>query len=230
MFKPAANFEHLTANNNTHLQLAGSNNFRSYIVLRQTAVQSVQLARTSAIFCAGRVSVSKSKCQKKTKFSEAWRTKSCKPENNDRRNANETIRLLKIKRNFDEIRVTSSAKEAPSDLPRARAKNMQVESGSSSTRPAWALAFGLPAAEPEDLRPPRPRSRLARASTLPGSPRPAAPRNFPDAGTLLLASVEPAGPVPSGAHSVASERLVRRALGREAANAKVTSKKSKFRG
>ena len=105
---------------------------------------------------------------------------------------------------------------------------MQVESGSSSTRPAWALAFGLPAAEPEDLRPPRPRSRLARASTLPGSPRPAAPRNFPDAGTLLLASVEPAGPVPSGAHSVASERLVRRALGREAANAKVTSKKSKF--
>ena len=113
MFKTAANFEHLTANNNTHLQLAGSNNFRSYIVLRPTAVQSVQQARTSAIFCAGIVSVSKSKCQKKTKFSEAWRTKSCKPENIDRRNANETIRLLKIKRNFDEIRVTSSAKEAP---------------------------------------------------------------------------------------------------------------------
>ena len=49
-------------------------------------------------------------------------------------------------------------------MPRARAKNMQVESGSSSTHPAWAVAFGLPAAEPEDLRPPRPTSRLARAS------------------------------------------------------------------
>ena len=41
---------------------------------------------------------------------------------------------------------------------------MQDETGFGLTRPAWALAFGLPAAEPEDLRPPRPRSRLARAS------------------------------------------------------------------
>ena len=71
MFKPAANFEHLTANNNTHLQLAGSNNFRSYIVLRQTAVQSVQLARTSAIVLCGKIICIEIKMQKKNKFSEA---------------------------------------------------------------------------------------------------------------------------------------------------------------
>ena len=64
-FQPAANNEQQTANNNTHLQLASSNTFRSYIVLRQTAVHSVQPARTSDEFCAGGLSVSKSTCKKK---------------------------------------------------------------------------------------------------------------------------------------------------------------------
>ena len=95
-FKPAANFEHLTANNNTHLQLAGSNNFRSYIVLRQTAVQSVQLARTSAIVLCGKIICIEIKMQKKTNFQKLGRTKSSKPEKLDRRIASETIQLLKI--------------------------------------------------------------------------------------------------------------------------------------
>ena len=55
-FKTAAHIARLAANNNTHLQLASSNTFRSYIVLRQPAVQSVQLARTTPFFCAGRLS------------------------------------------------------------------------------------------------------------------------------------------------------------------------------
>ena len=54
----------LAANNNTHLQLASSNNFRSNIVLRQPAVQGVQLVRTSDELLCGKDIWSKSNAKK----------------------------------------------------------------------------------------------------------------------------------------------------------------------
>ena len=108
---------------------------------------------------------------------------------------------------------------------------MQMRSGFGLTRPAWALAFGLPAREPEDLRPPRPPSRLASASHFHAVRGLWLHGTWRQPGTILLASVAPEGTVPSGALSVTSERPIRRALGREAANARITSKKSKvFKG
>ena len=46
--------------------------------------------------------------------------------------------------------------------------------------------------------------------------------------TTQTASVDPEGPVPSGALSITSERPIRRALGRKAASARITSKKVKI--
>ena len=64
----AAQIALLAANNNTHLQLASSNNFRSNIVLRQPAVQGVQLVRTSDELLCGKYIWSKSKCKKEIKL------------------------------------------------------------------------------------------------------------------------------------------------------------------
>jgi len=95
-------------------------------------------------------------------------------------------------------------------------------SGFSLTRPAWALAYGLPRATTS------PRAKTPRwRESLPSRPRPEAPRTLAsgDPPATQTASVAPEGTVPSGAHSGASKRLIRRALGREAANARITSKK-----
>ena len=100
-------------------------------------------------------------------------------------------------------------------------------SGFSITRPVWALAYGLPRAPTTSPRDKAPRWRegsskqtAARGSTDLGSGDPPA--------TTQTASVDPERPVPTGARSVASKRLIRRALGREAANARIMSKKNKI--
>ena len=123
-FEPTAHDEQLTAKNNKHLQLAGSNNFRSFIVVRQSAVQSVQLARSSARDLCGKIICVEIKMQRKSNLQKRDRTESCKPENIDRRIANETVQLLQIWENFAEIRRTSSAKR-PGQGAEGRAKNMK---------------------------------------------------------------------------------------------------------
>ena len=136
---------------------------------------------------------------------------------------------LQISRNFAEIIVLRSAKEA-SGKAATSSRRKHEELRLQLTASGLGTGVRLASSRTRGLASSATEKSACSRKPLPGSPRPEAPRNFPAAGTLLLASVEPAGPVPSGAHSVASERLVRRALGREAANAKVTSKKSKFRG
>ena len=121
---------------------------------------------------------------------------------------------------------TSSAKEASSERAASSRKNM-TRSGFGLTRPAWALAYGLPRAPTTSPRDKAPRWRegsskqtAARGSTDLGSGDPPA--------TTQTASVDPEGPVPSGALSITSERPIRRALGRKAASARITSKKVKI--
>ena len=102
-------------------------------------------------------------------------------------------------------------------------------SGFSITRPVWALAYGLPRAPTTSPRAKTPRWR----ESLPSRPRPEAPRTLASGdppATTQTASADPARPVPTGARSVASKRLIRRALGREAANARIMSKKNKIQG
>ena len=102
-------------------------------------------------------------------------------------------------------------------------------SGFSLTRPVWAQAYGLPRAPTTSPRAKTPRWR----ESLPSRPRPEAPRTLASGdppATTQTASADPARPVPTGARSVASKRLIRRALGREAANARIMSKKNKIQG
>ena len=102
-----------------------------------------------------------------------------------------------------------------------------TRSGFGLTRPAWALAYGLPRAPTTSPRAKTPRWR----ESLPSRPRPEAPRTLASGdppATTQTASVDPERPVPTGARSVASKRLIRRALGREAANARIMSKKNKI--
>ena len=135
---------------------------------------------------------------------------------------------LQISRNFADLIVLRSAKEASGKAATSSRQNMK-SSGFGLTRPAWALAYGLPRAPTTSPRAKAPRWRegsskqtAARGSTDLGSGDPPA--------TTQTASVDPEGPVPSGALSITSERPIRRALGRKAASARFTSKKSKFRG
>ena len=130
---------------------------------------------------------------------------------------------LQISRNFADLIVLQSAKEASGKAATSSRQNMK-SSGFGLTRPAWALAYGLPRAPTTSPRDKAPRWRegsskqtAARGSTDLGSGDPPA--------TTQMASVDPEGPVPSGALSVTSERPIRRALGRKAASARFTSKK-----
>ena len=125
----------------------------------------MQLCRASIdSFRAGRISVSnkKSSSKKKNQQTMERRKPSGKPENIDRRIEGDTFpEGCKSKSSLKKFRLKALKKEG-SSRHRLRAKYAKdrQNSGSSATRPAWALAFGLPAAEPEDLRPPRSRSRL----------------------------------------------------------------------
>ncbi len=74
-FETAAHIALLAANNNKHLHLASSNKFRSLIVLRQPAVQGVQLARTSDELLCGKYIWSKSNA-KENQIAAAERTTS----------------------------------------------------------------------------------------------------------------------------------------------------------
>ena len=135
---------------------------------------------------------------------------------------------LQISRNFAEI-VLRSAKEA-SGKAATSSRRKHEELRLQLTASGLGTGVRLASSRTRGLASSATEKSACSRKPLPGSPRPEAPRNFPAAGTLLLASVEPAGPVPSGAHSVASERLIRRALGREAANARIMSKKNKIQG
>ena len=156
-FKSAAQIARLAANNNTHLQLASSNTFRSHIVLRQPAVQNAQLARTTPFFCAGRIS-GRNQMQEKNsknlqKFGENGEQQARKHLQAYRKR--DGSKRLQIWKKFS---TTSSAKEASSERAASSRKNM-TRSGFGLTRPAWALAYGFPRAPTTSPRAKAPRWR-----------------------------------------------------------------------
>ena len=134
------------------------------------------------------------------------RKPSGKPENIDRRIEGDTFpEGCKSKSSLKKFRLKALKKEG-SSRHRLRAKyaKNRPRSGFGLTRPTWALAYGLPRAPATNPRAKAPRWRE-------GLPRQTAARGSTDLGsgdppaTTQTASVEPEGPVPSGARERATD-------------------------